>query len=427
MSTSAQTTAPVAETALSVEGVRVSRWPHRYTVVALCFAATFVCYIDRVNISVAALSMQERFAWSETTKGLVLSSFFVGYLLLQIPAGYLSGRYGGKIILGIAVLWWSVCTFLTPMAATVSLPVLIVARVAMGAGEAATFPAAYSLFARWVPTAERSRVVSLMLSGIPLGTLFAVSVSGWIIVGHGWPAVFYLFGALGLVWSVLWFSLVQKGPHTISDRKRQHATRVPLRLLLSKPPVWALVINHFCSNWSLYMLMAWLPSYFRTTLGLSIAQAGLAAAAPWLSMLVMSNVAAWIADRAINRGASVTFVRRFMQITGLLGSAVFLLIARDVTDPGTAQSVMCGALGFLAFTWSGFSPNHLDIAPRQASVLMGITNTAGTIPGVIGVAVTGWLVDTTGSYASPFLLAAGISGMGALVWLLFASGRPVLE
>jgi len=88
---------------------------------------------------------------------------------------------------------------------------------------------------------------------------------------------------------------------------------------------------------------------------------------------------------------------------------------------------MCGALGTLAFTWSGFAPNHLDIAPRHADVLMGLTNTAGTLPGIIGVLITGWLVDLTGSYASAFALAAAMNVCGALVWLGFSTARPVVE
>ena len=88
---------------------------------------------------------------------------------------------------------------------------------------------------------------------------------------------------------------------------------------------------------------------------------------------------------------------------------------------------MCGALGGVGITWSGFLPNHLDIAPRYADLLMGITNTAGTIPGIIGVAITGWMVDVTGTYSSAFALAAAINIFGAIVWLAFASGERVID
>jgi ACS family sodium-dependent inorganic phosphate cotransporter len=360
-------------------------------------------------------------------------------MLFQVPSGYLANRFGGKVVLGVAVVWWSVCTLLTPAAASLSFGALIAMRIAMGLGEAATFPAAYNLFSRWVPAAERARAVSIFSSGIPVGTVVALSVTGWVIARYGWPAVFYIFGTIGFLWAIVWFVSVHDSPLThpgissderallIANVESRESKVVPWRRLLTTPAIWALIINHFCSNWGLYMLMSWLPSYFRQAQGLSIPSAGLFSAAPWLSMFAMINVAAWIADALVGRGVSVTVVRKAMQSFALLGSAAFLLVARDAHSPMMALLAMCGALGTLAFSWSGFLPNHLDIAPRYADILMGLTNTAGTIPGIVGVVVTGWLVDSTGSYATAFMLAAGINVFGAVIWLAFATGRRVLD
>lgn len=413
-------------------------WPKRFTLIALSFIACLVCYIDRVAISVAVLAMQDTYGWSETVKGMVLSAFFVGYLLFQVPSGYLANRFGGRLVLGAAVLWWSVCTIVTPLAASLSLGVLLAARVAMGLGEAAMFPGAYNLFSRWTPPTERSRAVSLLLSGVPVGTVLALSVAGWIVARYDWPAIFYLFGAVGFVWAVCWFAKIHDSPAThptispqeralLAENQQHDRPPVPWRALLRAPAVWALAVNHFCSNWGLYMLLTWLPSYFRDVQGLSIPSAGLFSAAPWLTMFVMVNVAAWFADRLVRGGLTLTTVRKVMQLIGLLGSAAFLLLARDVASPSTALIFMCGALGTLAFTWSGFAPNHLDIAPRHADVLMGITNTFGTIPGVLGVAITGWLLDVTGDYSMAFVLVAAINVLGAVVWVLFGTGRRVVD
>jgi ACS family sodium-dependent inorganic phosphate cotransporter len=406
----------------------------------LCFLATFVCYIDRVNISVAAIAMQEAFGWSETTKGLVLSSFFIGYLLFQAPSGWLANRFGGKVVMGVAIAWWSLFTVITPIAAMISLPALYIARIAMGLGEAATFPAAYYLGARWYPQAERSRFVAVLLSGVPMGTLFALLTTGWIVTQWGWPAVFYVFGVFGLIAAALWFALVWDSPSqhprisgaelatlAHADDKRGASGPTPWGTLLAKPAVWALIVNHFCSNWILYVLLSWLPSYFRATQDLSLINAGLFSAAPWLTMFVMINVGAWMADTMIARGASITFVRKLLQIVGLGAAGSFLLLARDAATPIAALIIMCSALGGLGLTWAGFAPNHLDIAPRYADVLMGITNTAGTLPGVIGVAVTGWLIDRTGSFDAPFVLAAAVAGLGAVIWFFFATGKRVVS
>ena len=424
----------------AARGANAGRWPRRYTMVGLCFCAVFVCYIDRVNISVAALAMQEEFGWSETIKGFVLSSFYIGYMLFMAPSGWIANRIGGRIVLGLAVLWWSVFTILTPAAAFASLPILIFARIAMGLGEAAMFPAAYNIYGRWVLPAERSRSVAILISGIPLGTMFALMTTGWIVSTYGWSSVFYLFGATGFVWTAIWFYQAHNNPAddpkvspteraVLEELAHSDAEKppIPWRRIYSSSAIWALFFNHFCSNWAFYMLLAWLPSYFRGHLGLSITNAGIYSAAPWLTMFIVGNGAGWIADTMVKRGVSITAVRKIMQTIGLVGSAIFLLLARDVDTAGAAVLLMCGALGALAFTWSGFIPNHLDIAPRYADILMGITNTAGTVPGIIGVAITGWLVDVSGTYSAAFALAAAINIVGAIVWLVFATGERVID
>ncbi len=416
------------------------RWPERYKLIALSVLAAFICYIDRVNISVAVIAMQEQYAWTETQKGYVLSSFFVGYMLFMAPSGWLANRYGGKTILALAVFWWSLWTLLTPPAASLSFAALIAARILMGLGEAAMFPAVYSLYGRWVPVAERSRAVALLIGGIPLGTMFAVMTTGWIVGAHGWPMVFYLFGGVGVIWTFVWLRSAYETPaehprisreelalleaNTESCRDRPP---VPWRRIFTSSAVWALFINHFCSNWVFYILLAWLPSYFRTQLGISITSAGLYSAGPWLSMLVCGILGGLFADRLVRRGVDLTLVRKSMQIAALVGSAACMFAARDVATPGMALALMCGALGLLALSWSGFLPNHLEIAPRHADVLMGITNTAGTVPGIIGIALTGWLVDLSGTYTTAFALAAGINLFGAVVWLLFGTAKRVID
>ena len=412
----------------------------RHNIVFLCFCAAFICYIDRVNISVAIIPMQEAFGWSDTTKGFVLSSFFIGYMILQAPSGWLANRIGGKLVLGFAVLSWSIFTILTPVAAMISLPLLIAVRIAMGLGESAMFPASFSLFSRWVPESERSRSMGLLASGIPLGTLFALTTTGWIVTRYGWPSVFYIFGLFGVIWAAFWYFKAASYPAEypgITDEElellggsadgKQEPADIPWKKLLTHRAVLVIFVNHFCTNWGLYMMLAWLPSYFRDVQSLSVTGAGFYSAAPWLTMFVMTNVAGWAADRLLKRGNSITFVRKLMQVGGLFGSAVFFLLALHADTPLVALSVMCGALAFIALTFSGYVPNFLDIAPRYADVLIGISNTFATIPGIIGVALAGWLLDQTGSYAGVFLIVAAVQVVGGALWLLFATGEKIID
>lgn len=415
--------------------------PKRYVLVALCFGATFICYIDRVNISVAIIPMAEEFGWSGTTKGFVLSSFFIGYLAAMIPAGWLANRIGGKLLLGVALIGWSIFTVLTPLAAALSFSALITTRILMGIGESASFPAVYNLFSRWVPKEERSRAAAVNLAGVPLGTIFALSASGWLVTEFGWQSVFYAFGGAGILFALVWLALVHARPSahpSISPAEHQRLAAlevetgtepapIPWRQLLSHSAVWALIVNHFCSNWTLYLFLAWLPSYFRDVQGLSIAGSGLFAVGPWLAQFAGGNLSAYIADRWIAAGANVTRVRKIMQCGGLIGGASFLLIAAQATTPGVALFTLCTAMGIGGMCWAGFACNHLDIAPKHADVLFGISNVGGTIPGVFGVALTGLLVDLTGGYSATFLVAAGINVVGALVWLIWGTGQKIID
>ena len=406
--------------------VAAARRPAWYTVVPLCAAAVFISYIDRTNISVAAIPMQAEFGWTETAKGWVLSAFFVGYLAFMAASGALANRYGGKIVLGAAVLWWSLFTALTPPAALVSFSALISARIALGLGEAAVFPASVNMIGRWVPPPNRSRAIALFTSALSIGTMFSLPITGWLVRDYGWPVPFYAFGAVGLVWAVAWFTMVGSGRSPDVEPPVTDRT-IPWRRLLTSSSVWAIIINHFCSNWALYVLLAWLPSYFKTTFSVSLASAGLLSAAPWAVYFVTGNAAGWLADAMIAQGRTVTFVRRTMQTAALVGSGTFLLLLQTASTPGVGMLLMCGAAGALAVSLAGFAANAFDIAPRHADVIWGLSNTAGTLPGIIGVTVTGWLIDRTGSFNAPFFLTAAVGLVGVVVYLVYASGDREID
>jgi len=421
------------------------QWQRRYTLVAMCALATFICYIDRVNISVAIIPMAEEFGWDQSTRGLILSSFFVGYLLTQIAGGWLSDRFGGKAVLGFGVVFWSAFTLITPAAAFAGLTLLLLSRVGMGLGEAVTFPSIYSLFGRWMPVAERTRAIGLNASAIPLGTVFALLLTPVIVLSLGWEWVFYLFGAVGIIWYFFWQRLVTTKPEDhpqITAEELAHIypsgvttssasadTQPPkIRAMLGSTAVWAIIVSHFCSNWGGYVLLSWLPTYFTESLGVDFAAVGLATMTPSIAAFIFLNVAGWITDKMIAaKRLRLITIRKLMQTIGFGGSALVLAFVGYIESVVLAIILMSLGNMIGAFAMGGWGSNHMDIAPKHAGTLMGLTNTAGTLPGVIGVFVSGLILEWTGSWVLVFQVAAAINIFGLVFYLIFARSEPEFE
>lgn len=405
----------------------------RHVVVGFAIAAMFLAYTDRVNLAVAVVPMRAQFGWSQSVKGLVLAAFFIGYFLFQIASGSLAQRFGGKRVLALAVLWWSLFTLLTPLAAT-SVAALVLARIGLGLGEAAVLPATYELFSRWVPAGERGRALGRFLSGIPLGQIAGFAATGYLSAHAGWPVSFYLFGALGIVWALVFLRSVHNDPaHDPGVLPAEHALlaqpvhtergRTPWRALLAIPMVRAFIVAHFCHNWALYILVSWLPSYLHEHLGLGMAQAGLYSALPWVTNFLALLTGGAAGDALIARGSAALNVRRLISATGLGATALGLLLLPLAAQTVTALALTCTVSAAIGLACAGFTAVPLDVTPRHAPVLIGASNTLATLPGIAGVALTGWLLDLTHTYAATFLLSAGIALAGALLLAFTPAAR----
>ena len=298
----------------------------------------------------------------------------------------------------------------TPAAAA-GFAILIAVRIAMGIGEGVAFPAVYSLYGRWLPSNENSRAIGITFSAIPLGSVMALLITPWIVVKFGWEWAFYSFGALGFIWYFLWQRMVTSFPADhpdISDEEleiistdglpEEAAKKLPWGTLFKSTAVWAIVVAHFCSNWGTYVLLAWLPTYVNKGLGVDFSAVGLWSAVPYVVAFIAFNMAGVLADRLAKSGWDRTRLRKTMQAVGFGGPALMLLLVTFVDTAPAAITLMSLGNLFLAFSAGGFAVNHLDIAPRYAGVLMGITNTAGTIPGIVGVAVSGYILAWSGSW-----------------------------
>ncbi|XP_070969973.1 sialin-like [Oncorhynchus clarkii lewisi] len=383
-----------------------------------------------------------QYSWDSPTQGLLLGAFFFGYLVTQIPGGYLAGHFGGSIFLGGGVLGTAALTLLTPLAAQQGPYWLFGLRALEGFGEGVTFPAMMAMWARWAPPLERSRLISLSGSGANFGAFVALPLTGFICHSLGWPAVFYMCGGAGCVWAVFWFILVSDQPGThprISTREKHyiinsigkdgggHGWSVPLLPMVLSVPLWAIIVSQMCANWGYYTLLTSLPTYMDTVLHFDLRQNAFLSALPYLGGWAFSVISGVVADSLLEKELlSVTAVRKIFTITGLLLPAAFLVAVG-----------FSGCSGVLAVTFltlsttvggtsaAGVFINQIDIAPRYAGVLLGITNTFATIPGVVAPIITGYLTKdhSLAGWRNVFCLSAGISAGGALVFTLFGSGK----
>ncbi|XP_044491914.1 ascorbate transporter, chloroplastic [Mangifera indica] len=415
------------------------QFPKRWVIVLLCFVAFLLCNMDRVNMSIAILPMSQEFNWNSATVGLIQSSFFWGYLLTQIVGGIWADKIGGKLVLGFGVVWWSLATVLTPIAARIGLPFLLTMRALMGIGEGVAMPAMNNMLSKWIPVSERSRSLALVYSGMYLGSVAGLAVSPILIHKFGWPSVFYSFGSLGSIWFAFWlkkaYSSPKEDPELRAEEKnfilggnmsKEPVSVIPWKSILSKAPVWALIISHFCHNWGTFILLTWMPTYYNQVLKFNLTESGLLCVLPWLTMALFANLGGWIADTLVSKGLSITAVRKIMQSIGFLGPAFFLTQLSNVRTPAMAVLCMACSQGSDAFSQSGLYSNHQDIGPRYAGVLLGLSNTAGVLAGVFGTAATGYILQR-GTWDDVFKVAVVLYIIGTLVWNLFATGEKVLD
>lgn len=165
------------------------------------------------------------FDWTTQQKGLVLSSFFYGYICTQFIGGYLGYRFGGNKIFAIGIGTTALLTLLTPVAANYSLYMLLAVRIIEGIFEGMTFPCLYDLWSKWAPPLERTRMAGFALAGNYIGTVVAMPLSGILAVSLGWESIFYVFGCIGLLWFLLWIFIVKRSPQDdphMTDEERSY-------------------------------------------------------------------------------------------------------------------------------------------------------------------------------------------------------------
>ncbi|VFQ75230.1 unnamed protein product [Cuscuta campestris] len=443
--------------------MRISRFPVRYLIVLLTFICTSVCYIERVGFSIAYTVAADAVGVNQASKGMILSAFYYGYACSQVPGGWAAQKIGGRRVLLFSFVLWSLTCALVPLDPNREL-VLVIARLLVGVAQGFIFPSIHTVLAQWVPPHERSRSVSLTTSGMYLGAAMGMLVLPSLVKFRGPQSVFLAEAALGGMWSLLWLRFSSDPPHSAHPKataagygetllplkgslklKAENgggypikSPKIPWKQIVLSLPVWAIVVNNFTFHYALYVLMNWLPTYFELGLQLSLQEMGSSKMMPYFNMFLFSNIGGVAADHFITRRIfSVTKTRKLLNTLGFFVASFALMALPLFRTPSGALFCSSVALGFLALGRAGFAINHMDIAPRYAGILMGVSNTAGTLAGIVGVDLTGRLLESakssqldltsSESWVAVFTIPGFLCIFSALVFLLFSTGERVFD
>jgi MFS family permease len=404
-----------------------ARWP----LLLLLTLGVLIAYVDRTSISsaLAEKPFVQHFGLGDLDRGWVNAAFFWSYGLVQMPMGWLVDRYGVKTPYTLCFTLWCLATALT--GAISSLAALIVMRVIVGAAEAAVIPASY----RWIrdnfSESQSGTAVGIFTAGNKLGPAIGAPMAAWLIVSHGWRAMFFVTGAAGLLWLVPWVLAVKNDlpPPEARAEIRRKASAVTLGGILASPMVWGTLIVAFCYGYFTFYCMTWMPAYLVEARGLSLAKSGLYTFFSFAGIAVVAVVAGWAADRIIERGGDPVLVRKAFVIAGFLGACTVLLGAY-------AQSLQAAlfwnvfSLSFLGLaTANNLALCRLTLIPRPAvGLVTGVQQVATSLSGGVAASLSGWLLHVGGSYVLPMLAIVVFCLIGALSTLFLLQPRwaPVI-
>ncbi|CAB3359869.1 Hypothetical predicted protein [Cloeon dipterum] len=426
----------------------------RYLVVFCCFLANAISYMMRVNLSVAIVAMTStdgpedvpHYDWDESIRGTILSSFFWGYIVTQVPSGYVAARYSATKLLFCMMLVATAATLLFPTAADLGWETACVARVILGLAQGSLLPCCHALLAKWSPPGERGRMSVYAYTGQPFGNVVALSCSGLIAASAGWPWVFYATGAIGLFTSVLFILLAADSPavHKLASRDEREyietsiginsvadntqRLRTPWKAILTSVPMWALIIVHCGQNWGFWTLLTEIPSYMDGVLGFDLKQNGLLSALPYLGLWIFGLIISWVSDHFLKKNCySIGTSRKIGNSIAHYGGAVMLILLGFMSASQTAAvSVLVVAVALNAGTMVGYQVNHIDLSPNFASTMMGITNGLGNIMSILGPLVVGFIVTDKHSgeqWRTVWLISAAIYVVANTIFVIFGSGE----
>lgn len=381
----------------------------------------FITYLDRVNVSTAAAGFGKEFNLSKTQIGLVFSAFAYPYLMFQIIGGWVSDRFGAKRTLIYCGLLWAVATMLTGLAG--GLTSLLLARLLLGLGEGATFPAATAAMARWIPKENRAFAQGITHAFARLGNAMAPGAIVFIMVAYGWREAFFICGILSFFWVAAWALVFVEDPAAHPRMTADELAAMPAPKAVKPDTPWGplfkrmmpVTLVYFCYGWTLWLFLSWIPQYFLHSYDMDIKKSAIFATGVFFAGVVGDTLGGIVSDRILKRTGDLKKARSYMVAVCMLLTLVSLLPIMFTHDP--LVSILCLSAGFF-FAEMTIGPMWaipMDIAPEFSGTASGMMNTGSALAAIISPVLSGALIDRYGNWELPFVGSMILMGIGVVL------------
>ncbi len=400
-------------------------------IVTLLAALSLVCYVLRMNISIASKFLLVEFGLTQIQIGQVFSSFMLGYALFQLPAGILGDRWGPRRVLTLAAIWWGTTTVLTAIIPGVlantalgALGGLVAIRFLLGVGEAATYPVATRAIASWIPPSGRGLTNAIVIAGATLGAASTPPLVSWLMVSYGWRMSFYVTGLAAFFLAIIWWFFssdapaqreieVTRGaleaPEPTSISGAEVASPGPWSQILRNKNMWLLSISYMFDSYLLFIFIFWPYTYLTDVRGFSLLRGGLFTSLPFVCGTIMTPIGGHICDRFCVRFGGLRG-RRIEPVACLLLGGLFVSLGAKLSNPYLAIALLSLSAGFIQATEGAYWSTSNDIGRNFAGAAGGMMNMFGNLGGVVSTALVPILVKHFG-----WLVALGSGTVTALI------------
>ena len=374
-------------------------------------AAIFFNYVDRGALPIAAPLLKGDLRLTNEAYGIAVSAFFWIYVPVQLFAGWLCDRFSVYKLLALGILLWAGSTLLMGFAG--GFVSLLVLRIMLGVGESLAFPGSSKIIARHVPPERRGVANAALAMGIALGPAVGTLAGGLMVANWGWRAMFFVFGAVTLLWLAPW----QRTVRAVSDQARFDAgASVPVGAVIGRWPLWSMSIVHSLGNYCFYFLLAWLPLFLTKSRGFSITEMTLLASLGYAVQGACAFAYGHFSDWWTRSGRSEAAVRRAMMVASqALAAASILALAWAHTAVVIGALLCLAGAASAALSMNLYAVAQMFAGPRASGTWVGVQNSIGNLSGIFGPIITGLIVDRAG-YENAFIVTAAVAAVGALWW-----------